>query len=172
LQNFTHLALSNCRFNVSSRGHAASPHNNIRDELKRLKTVHVSGPIPKVDSSRDSQWFSTLLPLHCEEVEEYHSSALCSSCHGYLALAVVNNLQKSGKKKTVRPWGLKFCPREGIIWNRDKNSCRNLLWIMTFTKASGHRPPGYRQVLILRMQPFRSPNFLLSRPPPADLRSW
>ena len=163
------------RFNVSSRGHATSPHNKFRELMKKMGKIAVpkvrGGAVGRAvveeagaeagvgernvgggvgggaggSKQRRRGGSSRLVRFSCDEIPEYHTSALCSSCHRYLSPAVVkNNVRGNTAQELRRPWALKECVAEGIIWDRDHNSTRNMLFIFAFERATGHRPPGYR----------------------------
>ncbi|KXS18494.1 hypothetical protein M427DRAFT_489406 [Gonapodya prolifera JEL478] len=125
-------------------------------EVTRVKLVYGGanfsstsrGHAPSVDRrfiGKDGRQIVRVVEVIFELLEEYHSSALCSCCHGYAEPVTVTNFELHDTvKRRRRPWGLKKCTRCGIVFNRDHNAVRNMEYIYLFRQMTGHRPPGYR----------------------------
>ena len=62
-------------------------------------------------------------------------------CIFFARLCQVAN-PRPGKEGTQRVcWGLTRCGYCGVLWNRDRNSCLNIFWLVVHALTATPRPP-------------------------------
>jgi hypothetical protein len=76
------------------------------------------------------------------DVNEFHTSKICSNCHGELDNVYPFDAVK--KTQGTKIWTLKTCNVCQLVWNRDVNAARNMGALFLHESShKGERPPAF-----------------------------
>jgi hypothetical protein len=130
----TVIAYGDGKFNTNSKGHAPLPRN---DKLLELLRKH------KHRAKMKRLYNVTVL-----NIWEFNTSQVCSTCHSFDGL--------DGCETATNSHFVRRCqnPSCRMIWDRDVNACRNMIYLGKLLKNRMERPELFRRSLKkLRLNP-------------------